>query len=427
MAIKLTGDQTRSREMLVKFFADKQAKFSCILGSAGTGKSYMMRVLPELWDSSQVAVTGPTNKCVKVIRGFVPAELECLTIHKFLGLGVKNVKGEKKSYRMGTYDPTERAHIRVVVVDESSMLGDGLMAFIEEDAKEWGRKYIFVGDPYQLNPVEGDGKPTRAFSLASKPEYLVEMSEIVRQAADNPIIVAATEVRNAIEENREPEILGGFNEQEGTGVILLRRKKWAAKLEEAAGHPNFHSDVDFCRTIAWTNESVKDHNQAIRKTLGVDTARPFDLADTVVVNEAIEKGFVIVIGTGEEVIIKTMSPTTHPVHDFKGWRVTLENLDLSEPLVVLDESSRSAYNKQLEKLRKQCSSSKNWQPFYGLKNYYADLRPPYAITSHKAQGSTFENVFVDLKDIYSNRNQGNADRSFYVALTRASRRAYVMV
>jgi len=426
MGIQLTNDQTKARDMLIEFFKDKLAKFAVIIGSAGVGKTFMMQLLPTLHDAQRVVCTAPTNKAVRVLGQVMPDEMVCVTIHKFLGLGVKNVKDQKKSYRMGTYDPTEWAHIRVVVVDESSMLDEGLCAFIEEDAKEWNRKYIFVGDDCQLPPVEGDQKQTKSFGMASKPEYRVELTEIVRQAADNPIIQAATEVRDAIKQNREPKIIGGINEQEGTGVVLLRRKKWLEKLAEFAGDPRIHTDVDFCRTIAWTNEAVKDHNQYIRHELGVDISRPFDLGDTVIVNEAIEKGFVIVIGTGEEVIIETMEPCVHPVREFKQWRVTLEGLDLSEPLMVLDEESRPAYKQELEKLRKQCILSKNWQPFYGLKNYYADLRPPYSITAHKSQGSTFQYVFLDLRDIYSNRNQGEADKCYYVGLTRAARRAYVI-
>lgn len=45
---------------------------------------------------------------------------------------------------------------------------------------------------------------------------------------------------------------------------------------------------------------------------------------------------------------------------------------------------------------------------------------------HNSQGSTFQHTFIDLGDIYSNRNQGQADKCYYVALTRAARRAYVI-
>ena len=754
MPLVFSKDQTKSLNMLKKFVKSGDS-FASIVGSAGTGKTTMISAMPEVYDPERVIATGPTNKCVAVLRDKIPEEIECVTIHRFLGLGVKNVKDKKVSYRTGTYDPTEWAHIKVVLVDESSMLnsglkddkgklvGKGLCDFIREDAAEFGRKYIIMGDDCftgdveimtssgfvrfdelkgtevvaqydsvtgavdfvpplryvskdyegslqkaysdklldvtttlqhdflcyrggvpkkikaedlpkdpkvtlkvagkgvgpstcltlmeklsiayqadgytrgaytsvrfdnsrctlyfsfkkkrkvkkfledfdgvgldfregfskyegvrrfslpgilasevskdfydvfditsfsqskaqefleyvqvwdgfkyhndgigysntnkssvdfvqqvavlagykatvsdvkprdsrhavsykvhilkgtdhigtqnlsrkmvehfsgkvycvtvpkgniivrrsgkvvvigncQLPPVEGGQTKTEAFSMA-KPEHSVVMAEIVRQAAGNPIIMSATLVRDAIKSKQEPKIKGGINEDQGTGVELLKRKAWLERLEEYVGDPRIHTDVDFCRVIAWTNDAVKNHNAHIRAVLGADTSRPFDLGDVVVVNEAVEKGFTIVLSTGQEVRIETMRESKHPVRGFKEWSVTLQGFDLSEPLKVLDESSRPDYLKALDKLRKQCVLSKQWQPFYGLKNYYADLRPPYAITAHKSQGSTFENVFIDLKDIYSNRNQGEADKCYYVAITRASRKVFVLV
>jgi len=61
-----------------------------------------------------------------------------------------------------------------------------------------------------------------------------------------------------------------------------------------------------------------------------------------------------------------------------------------------------------------------WKRYWGLKDAFCDLRPSYAITSHKAQGSTYKRVFVDLGDIFSNAQANEALRSAYVAISRAS-------
>jgi exodeoxyribonuclease-5 len=43
----------------------------------------------------------------------------------------------------------------------------------------------------------------------------------------------------------------------------------------------------------------------------------------------------------------------------------------------------------------------------------------YAITVHRSQGSTFNNIFVDMEDIMRNRNWLECLKLFYVAITRA--------
>jgi ATP-dependent exoDNAse (exonuclease V) alpha subunit len=45
---------------------------------------------------------------------------------------------------------------------------------------------------------------------------------------------------------------------------------------------------------------------------------------------------------------------------------------------------------------------------------------------HNSQGSTFDNVFVDFRDIYANKVLSEADRCLYVAVTRARYNVYVL-
>jgi hypothetical protein len=58
---------------------------------------------------------------------------------------------------------------------------------------------------------------------------------------------------------------------------------------------------------------------------------------------------------------------------------------------------------------------------YGLASRYANLEYGYAITSHKAQGSTYTNVYVMEDNIMGPSNGGSVkakNQSLYVAVSR---------
>lgn len=75
-------------------------------------------------------------------------------------------------------------HADLVVVDECSMV-DGRVG---QDLLSFDKKILVLGDPAQLPPVMGGG-----FFTNATPN--VELTEIHRQAANNPIIQMATKVR----------------------------------------------------------------------------------------------------------------------------------------------------------------------------------------------------------------------------------------
>ena len=55
-----------------------------------------------------------------------------------------------------------------------------------------------------------------------------------------------------------------------------------------------------------------------------------------------------------------------------------------------------------------------------ILNNYAHINYGYAITVHKSQGSTFENAFIDIRDIITNTNKLETAKMLYTSITRAS-------
>ena len=52
---------------------------------------------------------------------------------------------------------------------------------------------------------------------------------------------------------------------------------------------------------------------------------------------------------------------------------------------------------------------------------FAKLNYGYCITVHKSQGSTFENVYIDMDDILKNNNEEETMKCIYTAITRTSK------
>ena len=73
----------------------------------------------------------------------------------------------------------------LVVIDECSMVDDRLGS----DLLSFGTRVLVLGDPAQLAPVAGAG----FFTTGVEPDTV--LTEIHRQAAENPILAMATEVR----------------------------------------------------------------------------------------------------------------------------------------------------------------------------------------------------------------------------------------
>lgn len=226
---KLSAGQEKAFTRL-KLFISRPGKGVFILkGYAGTGKSTLIReLIAELKRKekrfSLMASTGRAAKIVSNISG-----CESRTVHSqiytFQELNqdietlVKNrtASGVDKSgqlllnFDLVTVDEyTDDA--RVYIVDEASMIADKADPNAIQAVFGSGRlltdllkydksgKFIFVGDECQLPPVNQSTSPALDSNyLANNFNFQVEeyvLTDIIRQAADNDIIVASKKLRD---------------------------------------------------------------------------------------------------------------------------------------------------------------------------------------------------------------------------------------
>ena len=94
------------------------------------------------------------------------------------------------------------AKAKLVIIDECSMVDEEL----GRDLMSFGTPILVLGDPGQLPPISGGG-----FFTEHEPDFL--LTEIHRQARDNPIIRMALDVR----EGREL-MYGDY----GTAAMVIR-------------------------------------------------------------------------------------------------------------------------------------------------------------------------------------------------------------
>lgn len=191
----MTNDQTLALQFLDNF-ADKGWRHACLEGYAGVGKTWLighwLDALLKRCPGLRVLVAAPTNKALDVLRGKCGhLRVDFRTLDGYLGYRVKrNEDGDMERHKSGkplSYD--------IVVVDEASMVK---LSYHRELLAQ-RVPVLYVGDPAQLQPVGEELSP--AFDT----EHKCTMTEVVRQAADNPIIQLATYLRQRFGSETSPE------------------------------------------------------------------------------------------------------------------------------------------------------------------------------------------------------------------------------
>jgi len=464
----LNSDQKTAFEDLRDFIGDKKDDSVYVLkGWAGTGKTYCVSVLVRYvlevvhpthnW--YRIAVTGPTNKSVRVIKktsGLKNPRVTFQTIHKLLGLTERITKdGLQEFVNQGDFEPKIKT-VKLLIIDEVSMLNDDLFQSIIKYRDRI--KIICMGDPAQIPPVGRiDCIPFRE-ELAE--EYRIKtlsLKQIMRQKKDNAIIESSVAIRSDLSRPKNPvEPITNLNEK-GEGIEFLNlntpeiRKGFSEILRRYFVTDEFKKDPEYAKVIAWRNKTVATMNDVIRKVIYGDEALGSKIlvGEKLIANNPVIQSESIILNTNDEFSVDSFTISSdnlryhvsdHPDAEpfpitLKYYETVVSYLDDEDETIrvniqILHEDSEEDFKKLANMLKSRAiekkGKDKSWLVYYNFLRKYADVNYAYCTSAHKSQGSTYNTTFVLEDDINQNFNIIEKNRILYTSYTRASRKLYVL-
>jgi len=429
---------------ILKMIDDEKAIISSLYGGPGVGKSYTTgRLIKYLVKTKKMSVMlcAPTNKALKIsianLKGEVDIErpvpiftvkywsgksVVVGTIAQMLGIAPDYVDDEGNTkFGAGGQAILENKTPHILVIDEISMVSRESLIKLYKMAKEYGFKIIIVGDPFQLAPVKQepidlDNIPSRnVLTVAQRNtniEYLAMLNDVRLNGADSikPIDDAVFKVDNASEAFIEAVV------QPESGVCA----ETELGMDVFIGYTNKvvnHVLDNACMKLYGHDRFGLEKGQIVicTATLADGAINNFDYIEVVEKTDVWNETF------GYQLTIKSESGVIlydvfyHPSADDPESKYQVELKKALREARALQKKS-SEYKKigdyaaarGMEEERKSA-----WRDYFDIDNAILKFAHPFAMTSHKSQGSTFRDVYMDVGDF-----TGYAVNAAYVAASR---------
>ncbi len=442
MAYTLTDQQGKAVRSIVNWFKhETEAQQAFVLGGfAGTGKS---TILPSIVDGlgislGQIAFMAPTGKAAKVMgdklrqMGIVTV---CTTVHSaiytpkpqkaemlekdleqahkdYSDIEAGNIApptGDKKSsldelarkikiiqkdldraydlndlrFQLNKEGKLVQEDIRLIILDEGSMVGEEMAG----DLLDFEIPVLVMGDPGQLPPV-GDNP---GFFNRTPDAFL---TEVHRQAQDNPIIYIATQVRKGLRCD--------FGDYDGLAKIIRPKEDvYTYDLSRDA------------QILCGTHKRRFIITSKLRRSAGYRSNAPQEGEPLIMCKNS--KEFPNLVNG-----MQCFAARDHDDLEDGSARFLLELIDEEDKRRRL--FAVQSYFEAHEKRDKDFYTASKQANFKAkIKDHHVDFG--WAITCHKSQGSQWDEVIVhDESHVFREAS----DQWLYTAVTRAAERLIII-
>lgn len=410
----LNEEQMKALDDFFSFMLSND-KYYHLTGPGGTGKTYTLaRIMDEgmkryeqackLFNIPQTiftfALTATTNKAAEVLSQAVGVPAQ--TIHSYMGFKVfvDYTTGQQKlSVKNPNMSPK---YNELIIIDESSMIDFQLYTLLEKYTHNC--KFLFVGDHCQMAPVQ-----EKKSKIYEHDTYLSKLTTPMRQANNAPLLALAAQWRKTVETGQF------YPMKEEPGVVdFLSGPQMQALVDKTFKEPDNNA-----RILCYTNKQVKAYNKHIRMLRGLPDY--FDQGEFLVSGSAYNAGdYSLSVEEEIEVTQNYYKESTIKLGDieFNTYLIRIRKRNMEFDVKIPSDINH------FNECKNYFKRKKDWVKYYHMQERYPDLRMRDASTVYKAQGSTYDTVFVDLTDISSCTHADQAARMMYVATTRPKKNIY---
>lgn len=424
-----------------------------LVGAAGTGKTFIMRYFIQHIVDKTFTITAPTHKALHVLENTVGRRGN--TIQKLHGLrpDVDLLTFDIERPQFNQKGEPRIKNFSLIIIDECSMINKDLFILNRQACQKYKTKILYVGDALQLPPVNEDISPTFKYVKTQ-----IKLTQIVRQEEGNPLLELFPLLRNDIVNNGQTFLNHIIKNRkhivDNVGYEVQSETKFRASLKEGFNKEEFKEDVDFLRCTAYTNSQVGYWNTFIRNNYIYGDSK--GKKELIHINDLFTSYNTIVDRFSTPVITNSSDYSVHDLKpfidesDLETFAVQLKDINDGHetPVFLIVDCTKPSFDKYKNILNllhnKAVRGEIKWPMYYKYKNTFLttvdfrlrdskkkvskDIDYGYALTTHKLQGSTFENMAIDLYNIVFGETVSGQryerdplirNKLIYVALSRA--------
>lgn len=438
-------------------------QYYVIEGKAGTGKTTIAKEILKEFEDEQIYVAAVSHKAKGVIKNSFGDDTRGKKFFSIAGLlgmkGINDNDTQTTKFQVGLKVPLLDNPPALLVIDEASMITEDVLKKIIDINSSLSRPFqmLFLGDIGQIQPIRDDqsefyrthkdllNKKSDIFNSKHKSKLITR----VRQGEANPILPYADYFwENSQKENPElnpTQHIVRNNQITDKGSLLFSNSEAEVlnSVIKAVKNAIENGLTNHVKIVTYHVNEKTELNQKIHEALfGKDSDysngdmlilnSPYDLPD---VNATMENSSEIQIKSIQDTDVDEFG--VHTLYlETNGTAYTRTGNEQKDCVIqVVSRNDIGLYNQKLQELASKAKRQTNralkkqaWCDFWEYKGRYADVDFGYAITAHKSQGSTYDIVVVDEKDIMGTTATSNQEKSelIYTALTRPRKTAIVI-